>query len=369
MLILVGGSASGKSTIEKILCEKYGYKKIVSYTTRSPREGEIDGVDYHYISKEEFLKKAQSGFFAEIGVYNGWYYGSAVEDCTNDKVAVLTPHGMRQLKTKSDIDVTSIYIKVPRRDRLIKILQRKDDIEEAKRRDASDVGQFDGIEDEVTYVIENPEYKFTPQDMAEFVHQKYTSTRKTSINKCKTILCDVDEVINNLVEKILVEYNKQYNDSLTLNDITDWEVKKFIKPECENIFTEFGTDEFLSSLELQPKAKEVIGKLMAKYNFYFVTSTYPDHVRVKDEWLKRSIPQYDSGMLVVCRDKHLVHGDILIDDCIGNFTLDHTKDSPVKYNFIFDKPWNRSVQEDNTKNFRVHGWDEIYELIDKLEDF
>ena len=363
MLILVGGSASGKSTIEKILCEKYGYNKIVSYTTRSPREGEIDGVDYHYISK------AQSGFFAEIGVYNGWYYGSAVEDCTNDKVAVLTPHGMRQLKTKSDIDVTSIYIKVPRRDRLIKILQRKDDIEEAKRRDASDVGQFDGIEDEVTYVIENPEYKFTPQDMAEFVHQKYTSTRKTSINKCKTILCDVDEVINNLVEKILVEYNKQYNDSLTLNDITDWEVKKFIKPECENIFTEFGTDEFLSSLELQPKAKEVIGKLMAKYNFYFVTSTYPDHVRVKDEWLKRNIPQYDSGMLVVCRDKHLVHGDILIDDCIGNFTLDHTKDSPVKYNFIFDKPWNRSVQEDNTKNFRVHGWDEIYELIDKLEDF
>ena len=76
-----------------------------------------------------------------------------------------------------------------------------------------------------------------------------------------------------------------------------------------------------------------------------------------------------AGMLVVCRDKHLVHGDILIDDCIGNFTLDHTKDSPVKYNFIFDKPWNRSVQEDNTKNFRVHGWDEIYELIDKLEDF
>lgn len=54
----------------------------------------------------------------------------------------------------------------------------------------------------------------------------------------------MDEVINNLVEKILVEYNKQYNDSLTLNDITDWEVKKFIKPECENIFTEFGTDEF-----------------------------------------------------------------------------------------------------------------------------
>lgn len=368
MLILVGGSASGKSTIEKILCEEYGYKKVTSYTTRSPRDGEVDGVDYHYISQEDFFEKWQNGFFAEVGEYNGWYYGSAIEDCTNDKVAVLTPHGMRQLKEKTDIDVTSIYIKVPRRDRLIKILQRNDNIEEAKRRDGSDVGQFDGIEDEVTYVIENNGYEFSPHEMAENVHQKYQNMVKTSKNKVVTILCDIDEVVNNLVEKILVKYNEKYNDNLTLKDITGWDVGEFIKPECKNIFKEFRTDDFLSSLDVQPKAKEVIGKLMARFNFYFVTSTYPDHVKAKDEWLKRNFPKYDSSQLIVCRDKHLVHGDILIDDCVGNFILEHTKDSPVKYNFIFDKPWNQAVKEDNTKTFRVHGWDEIYELINKLEE-
>lgn len=91
MIVLCGESASGKSTIEKILCKEYGYKKVTSYTTRSPRVGEKDGVDYHFITTEEFKEKQKNGFFAEVGEYNGWFYGSAVEDCTNDKVAVLPP--------------------------------------------------------------------------------------------------------------------------------------------------------------------------------------------------------------------------------------------------------------------------------------
>lgn len=170
MIVLVGESASGKSSIEKCLVESYGYNKIVSYTTRSPREGEVNGEDYHFIGTEQFLKLKSEGFFAETAVYNNWYYGIAKEDCTNDKVAVLTPHGLRQVSKLPDINVTSFYIKVPRRDRLIKILQRGDNIEEAYRRSLSDVGQFDGIEDEVHYIICNDGYKRTIEEMAQEVH-------------------------------------------------------------------------------------------------------------------------------------------------------------------------------------------------------
>lgn len=169
MIVLVGESASGKSSIEKYLVDNYGYNKVVSYTTRQPRPNEVDGVDYHFVSVDEFLNLKEQGFFAETAVYNNWYYGTAKEDCADDKIAVLTPHGLRQISKVVDINVLSFYINVPRRDRLIKILQRGDDIEEAYRRSLSDVGQFDGIEDEVNYVIHNDSYRYSIKVMADTV--------------------------------------------------------------------------------------------------------------------------------------------------------------------------------------------------------
>ena len=169
MIVLVGESASGKSSIERFLVDNYEYKKVVSYTTRPPRDGEIDGVDYHFIDVEKFLKLKTEDFFAETAKYREWYYGTAKEDCTDDKIAVLTPHGLRQVSKLDDISVTSFYINVPRRDRLIKILQRGDNIEEAYRRSLSDVGQFDGIEDDVDYIINNDGYKKSVAEMAQKV--------------------------------------------------------------------------------------------------------------------------------------------------------------------------------------------------------
>jgi guanylate kinase len=169
MIVLVGESASGKSSIEKYLVDNYGYNKVISYTTRQPRPNEVDGVDYHFVSVDEFLNLKEQGFFAETAVYNNWYYGTAKEDCTDDKIAVLTPHGLRQISKVVGINVLSFYINVPRRDRLIKILQRGDDIEEAYRRSLSDVGQFDGIEDEVNYVIHNDSYRYSIKVMADTV--------------------------------------------------------------------------------------------------------------------------------------------------------------------------------------------------------
>lgn len=364
---MIGGSASGKSTAEKILCCEYGFEKIVSYTTRKPRDGEIDGVDYHFISEEEFIKKESEGFFAESATYNSWKYGSAVEDCTDDKVAVLTPHGLRQLKKNSNLNIVSFYFKVPRRDRLIKCLQRgrEEDVEEAKRRDGSDVGQFDGCEDEVDYVLENPGYEIRPEFMAKTVNFMYLShlnNHKTNKNKDKLIiLCDVDEVVNNLVEKILIPYNKKYDDTLQLEDITGYYIKPFLKPECSNIFSEFCTDDFLDSLDIQPYAQEVICKLMEKHEFYFVTSTYPKHIAAKDKWLSRMFPGYTEKNLVVCKNKHLIHGDVLIDDSNENFS------NSIRFGLIFDKPWNKDINS-NTNIKRVKNWKEIEEFIKSLEE-
>ena len=171
MIVLVGESASGKSTIERELA-KFGYNKLVTYTTRQPRKDERDGVAYHFVSDHKFNEMKREGKFAEFAIYNGWQYGTAKEDCTTEKIAVLTPHGLRQLRKNPELEIISFYIKVERRTRLIKLLERGDDIEEAYRRSLSDVGQFDGIEDEVVYTIENNGYRNTAYEIANEIDLK-----------------------------------------------------------------------------------------------------------------------------------------------------------------------------------------------------
>lgn len=182
MIVLCGASASGKSSIEKYLIDNYGYNKVVSYTTRKPRNNEVDGVDYHFIDKSQFRRFKEQEFFAETAHYNGWYYGTAKKDCTDDKIAVLTPHGMRQIKNIDGIRVISFYINVPRRDRLIKILQRGDSIEEAYRRNLSDLGQFDGIEDEVDFVIDNVRYEKSIEEMAKEIKSNIDFLKNETYN-------------------------------------------------------------------------------------------------------------------------------------------------------------------------------------------
>lgn len=178
MLVIIGESASGKSSVARYLVNNLGFNNIVTYTTREPREGEVDGIDYHFISKSQFEDMSTLSLFAETAEYNGWRYGSAKKDFKNDsdnKIAVLTPHGIRQIK-KNGIDIYVVYIKIPRRDRLVKILQRGDNIEEAYRRSLSDVGQFDGIEDESDFIIENDGYKKSIKDIASIIYSAYQST-------------------------------------------------------------------------------------------------------------------------------------------------------------------------------------------------
>lgn len=116
MLVLMGKSASGKTTIAQKLAMKHGFHSIVRYTTRPIRDDETQDVAYHFISEEEFLEKIENGFFAEWKSYevNGdtWYYGTAIEDLINadeKSVVILTPDGVKDLK-RCGIDCIVIYL-------------------------------------------------------------------------------------------------------------------------------------------------------------------------------------------------------------------------------------------------------------------
>lgn len=62
MLLLLGGpSGSGKTTVANILQEKHGFSRLVTVTTRPPREGEKNGVDYYFVSIDEFRSMQATG--------------------------------------------------------------------------------------------------------------------------------------------------------------------------------------------------------------------------------------------------------------------------------------------------------------------
>ena len=154
MICILGKSGSGKSVIELALMNN-GMNKIVSYTTRPARPGEVHGLDYFFITEKEFLEMKENNLFAETSFHFMYYYGIAKKDCTNDKLVVVNPSGLRQIKTDKNINVYSVYVDCDDRKRMKKLVDRGDDLHEIIRRFPVDEGMFNGIEYEVDKIIYN----------------------------------------------------------------------------------------------------------------------------------------------------------------------------------------------------------------------
>ncbi len=95
-IILVGPGASGKDFMRKRL-EERGMTYAVSYTTRPPRPGEENGKDYFFLSQEECQKMIDGGKFYEVIDFNGWSYGTTLEQFYRDDVFIMTPSGLSHL--------------------------------------------------------------------------------------------------------------------------------------------------------------------------------------------------------------------------------------------------------------------------------
>ena len=80
-IVFVGPSGIGKNTIIKKLMELYPdrFAFSVSHTTRQPREGEVDGVNYNFITKEQFIEDREAGKFIETAEFSGNFYGTSFE--------------------------------------------------------------------------------------------------------------------------------------------------------------------------------------------------------------------------------------------------------------------------------------------------
>lgn len=156
-IILCGKAASGKDHLRKIL-EGRGFKYGVSYTTRPPRKGEIDGKDYFFLEENEFQTLIEQGFFYEHVTFNGWFYGTSKEQWfTTDDVFIMTPTGISKLHAADRKSSFIIYIDIPTDIRRERLMERNDNADSIERRLEADDRDFENF---IDYDIKITDHNF-----------------------------------------------------------------------------------------------------------------------------------------------------------------------------------------------------------------
>ena len=173
LVILSGVSGAGKDTIKNQLIERMeDVVSLPSFTSREPRKGEQEGVQYHFISKEEFKKKIENGELYEYDLHHGNYYGTSRkllnEKIQSGKIIVkdIEVNGTENLikKLGNDTKLVTIFLKVDKEELKNRLINRGDNLSEADMQlrldrleyEESKIGLYD-------YVIKNDDLEKTVQ--------------------------------------------------------------------------------------------------------------------------------------------------------------------------------------------------------------
>lgn len=143
----------GKTAIQNELL-KLGYNVSINYTTREKRINEVDDIDYHFITKDEFEKMWANGSIIEKSIFNNNYYGIGKESAKEDIVCILDPNGLNQIK-QTGIKIVSFYIDLDEEEKIKRMIKRGDNKEEILIKNDLDNIRFKNAENLVDYVVEN----------------------------------------------------------------------------------------------------------------------------------------------------------------------------------------------------------------------
>ena len=174
MIILTGPSASGKTATCLYLQEHYGIKKVITHTTREIRVGEQNDVDYHFVTKEEFLKLKEKDYFIETVIYNGNYYGTSKPEVSIDKCMAVELNGAKSYRGLNNDHIVIFYMKANEALRLARMNERGDDPEKIKSRIANDKSAFSDENDLnglIDCTVDTEKYNI--EQAAEFIYKKY----------------------------------------------------------------------------------------------------------------------------------------------------------------------------------------------------
>ena len=185
LVILSGVSGAGKDTIKKELINRIdNVKSMASYTSREPREGEIPGQTYNYVSKAEFEEMIKNGEFYEYDIHHNNYYGTSRkllnEKIKSGKIIVkdIDVNGTEHLieLLGKDTKIVTIFLRVPKEELKRRIEQREENV--SPQDVILRLNRFDYEESKISlydYVIKNNNLEKTVQIIMTIIKNEYNS--------------------------------------------------------------------------------------------------------------------------------------------------------------------------------------------------
>lgn len=167
----------------------------------------------------------------------------------------------------------------------------------------------------------------------------------------KRICVDQDQVLADILSVWIDRYNYDYLDNLSVADITDWDIHKFVVPKCGmKIYDYLNDPDLFESLPVIEHSQEVLEELSKKYEIFVCTAPWnEENVAPKYRWLRKHFPFINEDNYIFTRNKSILKADFLIDDKPENLECFDG------YKIIFDAPHNQ-----REKRFhRFNNWIDI----------
>lgn len=176
LVVISGPSGAGKTSIVKEVIKQYPYlNKTISVTTRKSRSNEVDGKDYHFISRDEFYEYQFNGEFLENNIYNHKYYGTLYSEIDkhptdNPLILVIDTTGRRSVLRHFPLS-TTIFIQPPSVDELRKRMENRceDTAEEIEERMERTVKEMEEVK-YYDYVFVNDDFYDCAKKVSEVIN-------------------------------------------------------------------------------------------------------------------------------------------------------------------------------------------------------
>jgi guanylate kinase len=175
VLVITGPSGVGKGTVIRLLLDRFPEMKLsVSATTRAPRPGEEHGVDYYFLSPDEFQEKIDGDEFLEWAEYAGNRYGTLRSELERDAhplVLEIEVQGARQVRARVR-DAVLVFIAPPSEEALrTRLVGRGSDSPEQieRRLETARMELLARDNDEFDYVVENDDLDAAVEELSKLV--------------------------------------------------------------------------------------------------------------------------------------------------------------------------------------------------------